>query len=216
MRRAPDPPKPTDERTDREIPGTGALSCEPTVRDIYSMKSASAPFVAPADRLARLARAGREALAGRLRSSVAAVAAACVLAAPASGGAQPQPPLPRVELQAGIHLIKAEVADSDATRARGLMFRERLGPNEGMLFVFQDRSRQCFWMRNTLIPLSIAFVDDDGSIVNIEDMQPRTDDSHCSARPVRYALEMEQGWFGKRGLKAGTRLGGPKGMFVPR
>ena len=117
-------------------------------------------------------------------------------------------------MQAGIHLIKAEVADNDATRAKGLMFRERLGPNEGMLFIFETRSRQCFWMRNTLVPLSIAFIDDDGTIANIEDMQPKTEDSHCSARPIRYALEMEQGWFGKRGLKAGFRLSGPKGMFA--
>ncbi len=143
-------------------------------------------------------------------------AAAVALSLGASALAQPQPPLPRVELQAGIHLIRAEVAANDGTRARGLMFRERLGPNEGMLFVFEASGRQCFWMRNTLIPLSIAFIDDDGSIVNIEDMQPKTEDSHCSARPVRYALEMEQGWFGKRGLKAGARLGGPKGMFSPK
>jgi uncharacterized membrane protein (UPF0127 family) len=84
-----------------------------------------------------------------------------------------------------------------------------------MLFVFQSASRQCFWMRNTLIPLSIAFIDDDGSIVNIADMQPRSDDSHCSAKPVRFALEMEQGWFAKRGLAAGSRLSGPQGMFAP-
>jgi len=216
MRKSPPRPVDAGRRGDRAIARPAAPPFEPVARDIRSMKSASAPFVAPARWPARPSRTRRAALAGRLRSSAAAVAAACAFAAPASAGDQPQPPLPRVELQAGIHLVKAEVAASDATRARGLMFRERLGPNEGMLFVFQDKSRQCFWMRNTLIPLSIAFIDDDGSIVNIEEMQPRTDDSHCSARPVRYALEMEQGWFGKRGLKAGTRLGGPKGMFVTR
>lgn len=180
------------------------------------MNCASPSLATSAGRPTPVPRPRREGPAPGVRSWVAAVAAACALAAPAPGGAQPQPTLPRVELQAGIHLIKAEVAATEASRARGLMYREHLGPNEGMLFVFQDRSRQCFWMRNTLIPLSIAFVDDDGAIVNIEDMQPRTDDSHCSARPVRYALEMEQGWFGKRGLKAGTRLGGPKGMFATR
>jgi uncharacterized membrane protein (UPF0127 family) len=153
----------------------------------------------------------------RVRGSVASAIAALALSAclGAAANAQPQPPLPRVQLQAGIHLIKAEVADRDATRAKGLMFRERLGPNEGMLFIFEDKGRQCFWMRNTLVPLSIAFIDDDGTIANIEDMQPKTEDSHCSARPIRYALEMEQGWFGKRGLKAGFRLSGPKGMFAP-
>lgn len=130
--------------------------------------------------------------------------------------AQPQPPLPAVQLQAGIHLIRAEVAADHEARMRGLMFRERLGPNQGMLFVFEARSGQCFWMRNTLIPLTIAFIDDDGSIVNLADMQPRTEDSHCSAKPVRFALEMEQGWFARRGLKAGARIDGPPGMFAPR
>ena len=88
------------------------------------------------------------------------------------------------------------------------MFRERLGPNQGMLFVFADKATQCFWMRNTLIPLSIAFIDDDGRIVNIADMQPRSDDSHCSAAPIRLALEMEQGWFAKRGVGPGATIGG--------
>ncbi len=169
--------------------------------------------LAPLRRQVRAAPTRHRARAARVAASIA-LAWAVGFGAPA--GAQPQPILPRTELQAGIHLIKAEVAANDATRAKGLMFRERLGPNEGMLFVFQDKGRQCFWMRNTVLALSIAFIDDDGSIANIEDMQPRTEDSHCSARPVRYALEMEQGWFGKRGLKAGSRLSGPQGMFVPK
>ncbi len=152
----------------------------------------------------------------RRRLAAAAFAVLAALLLPHAARAQPQPELPRVELQAGIHLIRAELAANDRTRARGLMFRERLGPSEGMLFVFSAPSRQCFWMRNTLIPLSIAFIDDDGSIVNIEDMQPRSDDSHCSAKPVRYALEMEQGWFAKRGLRAGSQLSGPSGMFGSR
>ncbi len=134
----------------------------------------------------------------------------------AQAPAGPQPRLPQVELAAGIHLIKAELATDPASRARGLMFREHLGPNEGMLFVFPEKSRQCFWMRNTLVPLSIAFIDDDGAVANIADMQPRSDDSHCSARAIRYALEMEQGWFAKRGIAPGSRLRGPPGMFAPR
>jgi uncharacterized membrane protein (UPF0127 family) len=128
---------------------------------------------------------------------------------------QANPILPRVELQAGIHLIKAEVAADSTSRARGLMFRDSLGPNQGMLFVFEARSKQCFWMRNTRIPLSIAFLDDNGKIVNIADMQPHSDDSHCSAKPVRHVLEMEQGWFGRKGLKEGSLLTGPKGLFKP-
>ncbi len=119
-----------------------------------------------------------------------------------------QPILPAVKLTAGIHIITAEVAASPQSRMVGLMHRERLAPNHGMLFVFDTKSPQCFWMRNTLVALTIAFIDDDGTIVQLENMAPQSDDSHCSQKPVRYALEMEQGWFAKRGLAAGTRLGG--------
>ena len=129
---------------------------------------------------------------------------------PAAAQGQAQPTLPMVTLQAGIHLVKAEVADDERKRAIGLMFRESLAPNHGMLFVFREKAGHCFWMRNTLIPLSIAFLDDDGTIVNIEDMAPRSEDSHCPKRPVRFALEMEQGWFGKRGLAAGAKLASPQ------
>lgn len=131
-------------------------------------------------------------------------------AQPAAERPAPNPRLPQVEIRAGMHLIQAEVAADGPTRQRGLMMRERLGPNEGMLFVFEQKAGHCFWMKNTLIPLSIAFLDDDGSIVNIADMQPHAEDSHCPVRPVRYALEMEQGWFARRGLKAGTRLVQPQ------
>lgn len=123
---------------------------------------------------------------------------------------QAQPALPTITLQAGMHLVKAEVADDERKRATGLMFRESLAPNHGMLFVFREKALHCFWMRNTSIPLSIAFLDDDGSIVNIEDMAPHSEDSHCPKRPVRLALEMEQGWFGKRGFGPGTRLANPQ------
>lgn len=129
---------------------------------------------------------------------------------PAAAQGQAQPTLPMVTLQAGIHLVKAEVADDERKRAIGLMFRESLAPNHGMLFVFREKAGHCFWMRNTLIPLSIAFLDDDGTIVNIEDMAPRSEDSHCPKRPVRFALEMEQGWFAKRGLAAGAKLASPQ------
>jgi len=110
-----------------------------------------------------------------------------------------------------MHLIRAEVASTPKTRETGLMFRERLGPNQGMLFIFDRPGIQCMWMRNTLIPLSVAFIADDGVIANIEDMEPKTETSHCAVQPVRYALEMEQGWFAKRGLKAGTRIDGIPG-----
>jgi uncharacterized membrane protein (UPF0127 family) len=121
---------------------------------------------------------------------------------------QAMPRLPVVNLTAGMHVIHAELAARPEHRARGLMFREQLGPNEGMLFIFDDTAIQCMWMRNTLVPLSVAFIADDGTIVNIEDMAPKTEDSHCGAKRLRYALEMEQGWFAKRGLKAGTVIRG--------
>jgi len=140
---------------------------------------------------------------------------AALIAAPALGpspahaqSAEPNPPLPHVFLQAGIHRIKAEVADSPAERSRGLMLRKSLQQNSGMLFVFEKTALHCFWMKNTLVPLTIAFLDDDGTIVTLADMQPHDESSHCPERPVRHALEMEQGWFKAKGLKAGDRIGG--------
>lgn len=134
----------------------------------------------------------------------------CLLASgPAWAQEGPQLQLPRVALAAGMHLIQAQVADTPASRTVGLMHRQDMPANEGMLFVFEQPATQCFWMKNTLLPLTAAFVADDGRIVNLVDMQPQSLDSHCSAQPVRYVLEMHQGWFKKRGFKAGTRLSGP-------
>jgi hypothetical protein len=116
--------------------------------------------------------------------------------------------LPVARLSAGIHLIQAEVVSEGGTRARGLMHRESLAPNAGMLFVFDDHAIHCMWMKNTLIPLSVAFIDDRGTIVNIADMEPHSEASHCAAQPVKYALEMNRGWFAARGIKPGARLGG--------
>ena len=116
--------------------------------------------------------------------------------------------LAMVQLSAGMHLIQAQLARTPDERSIGLMFRQTMPANEGMLFAFEAPSQQCFWMKNTLLPLSIAFLADDGSIVNIEDMKPQTLESHCSAKPVRFVLEMNQGWFAKRGLKAGSKLQG--------
>ena len=116
--------------------------------------------------------------------------------------------LPTITLNAGIHNITAEVAQTPQERATGLMFREAMANTHGMLFVFERPEQQCFWMKNTLIALDVAFVADDGTIVNIEHMKPRTLDSHCSSRPVRMVLEMNDGWFSKRGVAAGFRLKG--------
>jgi uncharacterized protein len=126
-----------------------------------------------------------------------------------TAGAQDEPQkLPSVQLSAGMHLIRAEVAQTAEQRSIGLMHRKTMGSNEGMLFVFEQSGQQCFWMKNTLLPLSIAFLADNGSIVNIESMKPQTLDSHCSAKPVRFVLEMNEGWFAKRGLKPGSLLKG--------
>ena len=120
----------------------------------------------------------------------------------------PQMNLQRVELSAGMHRIEAQVAAAPEERQTGLMFRKEMAQHEGMLFVFEQPAQQCFWMKNTLLPLTAAFVADDGTIVNLADMKPQTLDSHCSNKPVRYVLEMNQGWFAKKGIKAGAKLAG--------
>jgi uncharacterized protein len=133
----------------------------------------------------------------------------------ASAAVQARPQqLPLIDLTAGIHRIRAQVADSPEERAIGLMHRAEMPANEGMLFIFEVAQRQCFWMKNTLMPLSIAFLADDGRIVNLDEMKAGATDNHCSAAPVRYVLEMNTGWFTRKGLKAGDRIGG--GPFKPR
>jgi len=135
-------------------------------------------------------------------------AAALGASALAAFAQEPQLDLPRVRLSAGMHQIDAQVARTPDQRATGLMWRKQMPQHEGMLFVFEQPFRQCFWMKNTLIPLSAAFIDDDGTIVNIADMQAQSLESHCSAKPVRYVLEMNQGWFAKRGIQPGSKLAG--------
>jgi uncharacterized protein len=121
-----------------------------------------------------------------------------------------QPPV--VQLSAGMHLIRAEVAADFATRMRGLMHRESMPQNAGMLFVFDEATQHCMWMKNTPIPLSVAFIDERGAIINIEDMAPHTEKSHCARQPARYALEMNRGWFAAKGIKPGSRIGGIPGI----
>ncbi|MFZ5551001.1 MAG: DUF192 domain-containing protein [Pseudomonadota bacterium] len=128
--------------------------------------------------------------------------------AQAQGSGQPQN-LPTVTLKAGMRNIVAMVARSPEQRQIGLMYRQEMAAHEGMVFVFEQANVQCFWMRNTPLPLSAAFVEDDGTIVNIEDMQPMSDASHCSKKPVRYVLEMNKGWFAKANIKPGAKLVGP-------
>ncbi len=130
------------------------------------------------------------------------------LALSAAAQTEAQPKLDTVTLHAGMHNIRAEVARTPLQTQTGMMFRKEMAAHEGMLFVFDNLAPRCFWMKNTLLPLSIAYIADDGSIVDVFDMQPQTEQSHCSTRPVRFALEMNQGWFAKRGVAPGFRLRG--------
>lgn len=126
----------------------------------------------------------------------------------AAADESPQINLRRITLTAGIHQIDTQVAVTQDQHTVGLMYRNEMPMNEGMLFVFEQPTVQCFWMRNTRIALTAAFVSDDGTIVNLENMKPQTTESHCSSKPVRYVLEMNLGWFTKKGLRPGSKLGG--------
>ena len=125
-----------------------------------------------------------------------------------SASVSAQSVMPVMELSTGMYRIEAEVAANDQNRQVGLMNRTAMPQQRGMLFVFAKENTHCMWMRNTLIPLSVAFIDADGVIINIENMQPQTEDNHCAKVPARYALEMNHGWFAQRGIKPGTRLQG--------
>lgn len=129
---------------------------------------------------------------------VAVLAAAPVQAAP----------LPTIDLTINGHRLVAEIAATEATRTYGLMNRFSLQPDHGMLFVFSEPQPLAFWMKNTYVPLSIAFVGADGRIVNIEDMAPRTEDTHPSRGLALYAIEMKKGWFAERGIRPGDVISG--------
>ncbi|MBS1197236.1 MAG: hypothetical protein H6R18_1021 [Proteobacteria bacterium] len=122
----------------------------------------------------------------------------------------------RIDLNFGFYRVDIEVVADQASRMQGLMNRRIMAPQQGMLFVFPEVARHCMWMRNTFIPLSVAFLDTEGRIINIEDMQPHTENSHCSARPARFALEMNLGWFASKGIKPGARPTGLEKVPEPR
>ena len=143
-------------------------------------------------------------LARLFRPTLAAAFLLCASAA----GAQQATKFRTVPLNIGIHVIQAEAAITPAQREQGLMHREKMGPNEGMVFLFESPTTICMWMKNTLLPLSVAFIDEQGKIVNIADMQPHSQESHCGAKPVKYALEMNQGWFRQKNIKPGTLVDG--------
>lgn len=135
---------------------------------------------------------------------------AALLAAAAFSWAQDKlvAPLRTIPIKVGSHALKVEVADTDASRGRGLMYRQKLGKEDGMLFIFPDPGYHSMWMMNTYIPLSVAFVDADGKILNILDMEPQTQDTHTAAGPARYAIETNKGWFERRKIKAGDAVTG--------
>ena len=147
----------------------------------------------------------------KLRLDVKRLLASVLLVTSFAAQAQdtPQLNLERIKLAAGMHRLDVQVAATSEQRQIGLMFRKEMPQHEGMIFIFDQPAQQCFWMKNTFLPLSAAFIADDGTIVNIEDMKPLVLDSHCSAKPVRYVLEMNKGWFAKKGVQAGSKLQGP-------
>jgi hypothetical protein len=116
--------------------------------------------------------------------------------------------LPEIALTLNGHKLTAEVAYTDSARMQGLMYRRILPEDSGMLFVFPETARHAMWMKNTYIPLSVAFIDDQGVIINIENMQPQTEDTHPAAKPAKYALEVNLAWFGKHGVKPGSKIEG--------
>jgi uncharacterized membrane protein (UPF0127 family) len=130
--------------------------------------------------------------------------AAALAAAPAAA----QSDMPELMLEVNGHKLTAEVASTGATRTQGLMYRRILPENRGMLFVFPNVALHAMWMMNTYVPLSVAFIDEQGVIINIEDMAPQTQDSHPAAKPAKYALEMNRGWFTRRGIRPGAKIGG--------
>lgn len=144
---------------------------------------------------------------------LAAMSFAATTAAPAHAqqmpaGAKQPGDFPRAKLTAGMFVIDAGVAANDADREQGLMYRTNLAPNEGMLFVFNETAVHCFWMKNTLIPLSIAFMRADGTVTDIDEMQAETTNNHCPKNNGVYALEMSKGWFSSKGITPGTKIQG--------
>jgi uncharacterized membrane protein (UPF0127 family) len=116
--------------------------------------------------------------------------------------------LKRQQFQIGVHTLDAELALTAEERQRGLMFRESLAENQGMMFQFAHADHYCMWMKNTLIPLSIAFIDEQGKIINIEEMQANNEQTTCAKSKARYALEMNSGWYQQRRIIAGEKVEG--------
>jgi len=140
------------------------------------------------------------------RAALGVLAAAVFLLAAGSAAAEAR--LRTTTIKVGTHALRVEVVATDAERQKGLMFRQKLGRNDGMLFVFDEPAYHGMWMKNTLIPLSVAFVDARGEILNILDMEPHSLETRMAAGPASFAIETNKGWFAERGLKAGERVTG--------
>jgi uncharacterized membrane protein (UPF0127 family) len=161
-------------------------------------------------RTARPARSATRASALISLFSVLFLSLSLSLSLPAAAQSVPQPRLRTETLQVRFFQIVAEIAETPQQRMLGLMGRRSLGAGQGMLFVFDAPEVQCFWMKNTPLPLTIAFIGPQGRVVNMADMEPLSEQSHCSREPVRFALEMERGWFRQRGILEGDAVtGGP-------
>ena len=142
------------------------------------------------------------------------LALAALLAAPLSPRADA--PLRTAQLRIAKQTLTVEVAENDAQRAKGLMYRERMARDRGMLFIFDEPAYHAMWMKNTLIPLSVAFVDRDGVILNIRDMEPQTLDTHQAAGPALYAIETNKGWFAEHGIREGATVTGLPRVRLPK
>jgi len=138
--------------------------------------------------------------------------AACLLAASPPTRADPLLTYP---LKIAGHSLRVEVANTEPARLRGLMFRSNLPESHGMVFIYPEEGRHAMWMKNTPIPLSVAFIDRSGRILNIEDMEPYSERSHAAAGDAKYALEVSRGWFSRRGIKPGDRVEGLKKLPPP-
>ena len=140
--------------------------------------------------------------------TLSALIFALIIGSPPVWPKEPAASLPSITLKAGGQTIRAEVAATDDARQKGLMFREKMAKNAGMLFVFPDVAYHAMWMRNTPLPLAVAFMDQSGKIVSIHEMQPFTETTHQAAGPARYALEMNSEWFTRNQVKAGSIIKG--------
>lgn len=183
-------------RTDRLSQRTGTVPCCADASVLRATRPRISPGRSVGPNHRSFGRAGKRAIAAVLRLALACA----VLPGPSAIAGQP---LPLVTLRLGTHQIRAELADTPKALRQGLMHRTRLATNSGMLFVLGQPDLYCFWMKDTPLPLSIAFIDATGHIIAIQDMEPHSLEPHCPPAPITTALEMQQGWFRQAGVRVG-------------